>query len=154
MKEGYVRAYQESDAEIVAANLRSADRMEIAAHSGLKPVRAIRRSVRGSEVAVTICSGDTPTKLAAIFGCTADGCIWLLGTDVLTLPPLRKQFLKECRRYVDVLQDHYPLLHNVIDERNTVHIRWLRWMGFTFIRRLPQFGVENRPFMEFVRIKQ
>jgi hypothetical protein len=33
-----------------------------------------------------------------------------------------------------------------------VHIKWLRWMGFTFISSHPKFGTEGRLFLEFVRI--
>jgi hypothetical protein len=33
-----------------------------------------------------------------------------------------------------------------------VHIRWLRWMGFTFIKSHPKYGAEGRLFLEFVRI--
>jgi hypothetical protein len=34
-----------------------------------------------------------------------------------------------------------------------VHIRWLKWMGCTFIKRHSTYGVEQRPFLEFVRLK-
>jgi hypothetical protein len=27
----------------------------------------------------------------------------------------------------------------------------LMWMGFTFIRRIPAYGLEHRPFLEFVK---
>jgi hypothetical protein len=33
-----------------------------------------------------------------------------------------------------------------------VHIKWLRWMGFTFIASHPNFGTEGRLFYEFARI--
>lgn len=148
---GYVREFQESDATYVAAHLRDADRAEIAAHSGRLPVDAIMGSARHSDLALTVC--DATSTPAAVFGVAPGGCIWLLGTDALVQPPLAKQFLRECRRHVALLQERYPLLHNVIDARNVVHIRWLRWMGFVFIRRIPDFGVEQRLFFEFVRIK-
>jgi len=148
---GYVRSFQAGDAARVAAHLRDADMAEIAAHSGSTPYAALCRGVLGSEIACTVCSADaTPV---AVFGVGAGGVVWLLGTDALTTSPLAKQFLRECRLHVALLQERYPLLHNVIDERNVVHIRWLRWMGFVFLRRILHFGVGQRPFLEFARIK-
>ncbi len=81
------------------------------------------------------------------------GAVWLLGSDALTQPPLRRQFLVEGTVYLDTLHRFRPLLWNVVDERNTLHVRWLKWMGFTFINRHPYYGAEQRPFLEFVRLK-
>lgn len=150
---GYVREYVPSDAAAIAKGMRQADRDEVSAHSGSTPYDAVTRGVSFSKIRCTIVRtwGHKPV---GVFGVTEDGTIWCLGTDDLTRKPLVYQFMRECRRYVDLLQDHYPILHNVIDARNTVHITWLRHMGFTFIRRIPQFGVENREFMEFVRIEK
>ena len=153
MHYGYVREYVPSDATAIAKEMRQADRDEVAAHSGATPHDAITRGMSLSKIRCTIVRtwGHKPV---GVFGVTEDGTIWCLGTDDLLRKPLVYQFMKECRRYVDTLQNIYPILHNVIDGRNAVHIRWLRWMGFTFIRRIPQFGVENREFMEFVRIEK
>lgn len=75
----------------------------------------------------------------------------MFGSDALTVNPLRSQFLRECRRYLAGMEQLYPVLFNLIDERNTVHMRWLRWMGFTFIRRTT-YGHEQRPFLEFIKL--
>lgn len=91
-----------------------------------------------------------------MFGCVpvdeTSGSVWLLGSDDLTQPPLRKQFLAEGRVWLNQLHAFRPLLFNFVDARNTVHIRWLRWMGFTFLRLHPEYGVERRPFWEFARL--
>jgi hypothetical protein len=59
---------------------------------------------------------------------------------------LRKSYL------VQTLQQNYDVLFNLVDERNTLHIRWIQWCGFTFVNRHPALGAEQRPFLEFVRI--
>jgi hypothetical protein len=145
---GHVRGYRPGDELALAPRLRKADLMEIEAASGADPVDALRESAEKSVPSCTIIGNDG--TIAGMFGCVPDGTVWLLGSDALIQNPLRRQFLKECRRYVDALP--YPLLHNVIDERNTVHIRWLKWMGFTFIRRV-NYGPQNLPFIKFVRIQ-
>jgi hypothetical protein len=80
------------------------------------------------------------------------GRIWLIGTDELVTKPLRSQFIRECPRYLAGMERMYKLLHNEIDERNTLHIRWLQWLGFTFIRRIPEHGVQRLPFWEFTKL--
>jgi hypothetical protein len=50
------------------------------------------------------------------------------------------------------MERSYTLIGNVIDERNRVHLRWLKWMGFTFVQRIPEYGVQHRPFLEFIKI--
>ena len=47
----------------------------------------------------------------------------------------------------------YPLLFNTVAEFQYAHIRWLRWMGFTFIRRWPHYGHAETPFLEFARLQ-
>jgi len=64
----------------------------------------------------------------------------------------RRTFLKESKAQLAKLHEQYPVLFNVVDARNEVHVRWLRYMGFTFIRKHPNWGPEGRLFYEFVRI--
>jgi len=78
------------------------------------------------------------------------GRIWLSGTDELVT--MKRQFIRESRRYLVGMESMYKLLHNEIDERNTLHIRWLQWLGFTFIRRIPEHGVQRLPFLEFIKL--
>lgn len=93
-----------------------------------------------------------------IFGCSATdaaptvGIPWMLGTPVIVSPKWRMTFLRETRRAVEAWQAEYPILHNFIDARNTVHMRWLRWLGFTFIALDETHGPFGLPFYEFVRI--
>lgn len=146
---GHVRGYRPGDELFLAPRLRKADLMEIEAASGADPVDALRESAESSAPSCTII--DNEGNIAGMFGCVPDGRVWLLGSDALIQNPLRQQFLRECRQYVDALP--YPLLHNVIDIRNKVHIRWLRWMGFTFIGEPFPYGPHNLPFLKFVRIQ-
>jgi hypothetical protein len=145
---GYVRSYRPGDERQLATCLRKADRMEIEAASGARPVDVLRWSAERSAPACSIIYED---RVVGMFGCVPDGTVWLLGADALVQPPLVRQFLRECRRYVDALP--YPLLHNLVDERNTVHIRWLQWMGFTFIGEPVLLGPHQLPFRKFVRIQ-
>lgn len=151
---GYVREYRDGDAEYLAPRLRTDDRREVEAATGLDPLAALRLSAEHSGILCTICTHDHVP--AGVFGVvpTDDltGVVWLLGSDVLTQPPLRRRFLVEGKDYFNRLHQFRPLLWNFVDERNTLHIRWLKWVGCTFINRHPEYGFEKRPFLEFVRI--
>lgn len=150
---GYVREYQAGDAAGLAPRLRMADLQEIQAASGLPPITAL---LEGAELSAPSCTviGNSGF-VAGMFGIVPEGTfgrVWLLGSDELVTPPLSRQFLRECRSYLAVMERPYLAIGNVIDERNRLHVRWLKWLGFTFINRLPEYGVERRPFLEFIKL--
>lgn len=147
---GYVRCYQPGDEIQLAPRLRQADLREIEAASDLDPVDALQVGAALSVPSCTIIGNDG--QVAGMFGVVPEdhfGRVWLLGSDALVTKPLSRQFLKECKQYLSGLEKLYPALGNVIDARNTVHIKWLRWLGFTFIR---QVEIQGRPFWEFIKL--
>lgn len=149
---GSVRPSVLHDCALIADNIREADRREILAMSGKEPLEAMVNGFLYSDNPRTVLVGDTPV---AMFGSgevePGVGMVWLLGTD--GIHDVSLWFLRVSSYWLSQLYDEYALLFNYVDERNTVHIKWLKWLGFTFINRHEQFGVENRPFFEFVRIK-
>lgn len=150
---GHVRPASPSDALWLAPRLREADKAEVRAASGLDPAVALDFAVRSSRPSLAM-MGDQGGCIG-LFGAapTVDplaGIVWMLATD--DLERHSRQFLRESRPWIGQLHRAYPLLFNFVDARNEIHIRWLRWCGFTFINRHEEFGVERRPFYEFVRI--
>ena len=77
------------------------------------------------------------------------GGIWLVATDELAT--IQIAFLRQCREVVNFLNTKYKILWNYVDCRNEVHIKWLKWCGFTFINKT-NYGVLNKPFYEFIKI--
>ena len=148
---GIVRDSVLHDCQVIAENIREDDRREILAMSGGEPLEAMVAGFIHSDKPRTVLVGETPV---AMFGSgevePGVGVVWLLGTD--GIEDISIQFLRESKHWLEQLHDKYEMLFNYVDERNTVHIKWLRWLGFKFINRHEQFGVENRPFIEFVRI--
>lgn len=150
----YVREYREGDAEALAPILREADRNEIQAASGLSPVVSMRIGAEESRISLSIIgdSGHVIGMFGAGDAYPHTGLVWLLGAEELTNIAVR-QFVKLAPSYLEAFHLYYPLLFNYIDKRNTVHIRWLKRMGFTFIKEHPEYGHEKRPFLEFVRLR-
>jgi hypothetical protein len=77
------------------------------------------------------------------------GGIWLLATK--DLAKIQIAFLKQCREVVKFLNTKYKILWNFVDCRNQLHIKWLKWCGFKFLRKT-NYGVLQKPFYEIIRI--
>lgn len=151
-----VRLTIAADAEKLAPILRQADIQEIQAATGEPPLIALKNGISWSDSCYSIVDDDD--KPLAIFGTVPDpestdtGRIWFLGSDELTKYSFL--FLRNSRSWVEKLHRRYNILWNYIDARNEVHIRWLKWCGFSFIRRIEKYGVEERPFYEFEKISR
>ncbi len=154
MQLNMVRPSLEKDAYELAPRLRKADRDEIDAASGDNPLQALIRGYEYSYQPFTILVND---KVAGMFGAVpldqqfVVGAVWLLGSDDIF--NVRMPFARQSRLWVDVVHKPFNVLTNWVDERNSVHIRWLKWIGFKFIAKCERFGYRNLPFYEFVKIK-
>lgn len=142
------------DVAAVAKDIRPEDAAEILAASGLNPMSGLMTGYLHSDECWTICTKDAG-KPVALFGFRKvdenKAVVWLLGTK--DLPKYGTRFLRESRDWIDRFHKKADLLFNAVDQRNTVHIRWLEWLGFKFIRVIPQYGHLKLPFVEFARIK-
>lgn len=140
----------------ILQNLRSADRAEVEAVIGVPAEFLIPFIDEGSGNIWTMEASDgEPVGLVGVQplpGCPELGSIWMLGTDGIVSHSV--EFLRKCRTGIDFLFGPYEALTNCVDARNTLHIRWLKWMGFTFIRRIEKHGALSLPFYEFVKIKK
>lgn len=148
----YIEHATTGDAEYVSGRLRDADRREVAAVTRESPLRVLVDGVMHSRPCYAI--KTRRGRPCGIFG-TRDsdhpesGVVWLLGTNDLTAES--RTFIRNSKRILDELHKKYRVLYNVIDARNTVHLRWLEWMGFEFIKEFPKYGVERRKFILFTK---
>jgi hypothetical protein len=149
----HVRQSTQDDVEYLCDNLRPEDREEVLASHG-STREALQVGFDESEECWTITVKDTG-EIAGIYGLAKyddDVAVpWLL-----TTPAIRKvwlPFLRGSRKWVEEANQKYPLLTNAVDADYTVAINWLRFVGFTFIKKHEKWGVGNKPFLEFVRIR-
>ena len=149
---GYVRQSTQSDVDYLANNLRPEDREEVLASHG-STEDALQIGFDESDECWTIVVTDTE-EIAGMYG------VGTLGDGVgepwlLTAPALAKiwiPFLRQSKQWVKDINKKYPVLTNAVDEDYKVSIKWLQFVGFTFIKRHETWGVGNKPFLEFVRI--
>lgn len=155
MTNGYSRPTEASDLKWVAQWMRTEDVAEVKAYSGSTPHRALMDAfLYPGATTRTIClPNGLPCGMYGV--CPLPqykrvGAIWMLAAT--NIKNIHRQFLRESRTAIDEIAQDYDLVFNFTDARNEVHHRWIKWAGFTFIKEHEKFGVEQRPFFEFVRI--
>jgi hypothetical protein len=152
-----VKVAHQQDVLNLAPRLRAADRQELIA-LGEQPERGLMKAYAHSSQAFTIFFKNDYSHLRplAMFGVAPHplgaGVMapWLLGSDDQFL--VRREFARRCRVWIARLEEGSTALCNIAHQSNALHIRWLGWCGFTFVRALPDFGVEGEIFLEFARL--
>ena len=149
----YLRPTTVEDVMFLAPNLRQADRKECLAATGREPLGVLLDGLRLADTTMTmVAPTGIPVGIVGVGKSAVEdaGSIWLCATD--DIEKYQMTFLRNSKQVLKQLQQEYLVLHNFADARNELHIKWLRWMGFSFINKHEQWGFEQRPFYEFVRI--
>jgi hypothetical protein len=144
------------DIDYLSSRLRKADKDECSAATGL-PVRdALYTGYLAGDVTLTL--RNSKGLRVGICGVVSSqttkgaGVIWMTATDDIYQHQMT--FLRKSKAALEYLSDGYLVLFNCVDARNHLHIKWLKWMGFTFIQKHEEYGAEQRPFYEFIRISK
>ena len=128
----------------VASNLRPEDRREVEEGHGCDPIEYAKFIAQeGSAVYFTMPNGKT----AGMAGVNPEGAIWMLCTEAIKDYP--HTFARESKRFVESRTE--PLLWNIVDRRNIVHLKLLKFLGFKFLREL-KHGPNQLSFIEFCRV--
>ena len=130
-------------------NMAQRDRDECWAAGHRGPLQALNESLAASPDAKT---GLYKDRVVCMYGVAEIsilsniGIPWLLGTD--EIEEHSKYFLRQNRYYMNDIKKKYSYLFNFVDARNTVAIRWLKWLGFKVSEAQP-FGPDEMPFHKF-----
>ena len=129
----------------VASNLRHNDYREVTEGHGHCPLFHIPMS---AFVGDTYYFQAPNGKAAAIGGVNTDGQIWMLCTPIVEQYPMA--FVRDCKRMIESREE--KLLWNIVDKRNTAHLKLLKFLGFKFLREL-KYGPNQLTFIEFCRVR-
>jgi len=118
-------------------------------------LHSIRAGIQRSDPCYTVHVAGRPV---AVFGAIPGvvrgepvGICWLLGSNDLVNPlSNRTRFIRESEKWLNTLHEHYPTLWNLIDSRNSVHLRWVRWLGFDISNSI-ELGHDRIVFHEIIR---
>ncbi|MFB2563649.1 phage protein Gp13 family protein [Rhizobium sp. IMFF44] len=148
------RPSQPEDVTYLAPRLREADRQELLAAGSPSPEQSLTDGLMLSKQCISIV--DEEDRAVAMFGvCPSSeegvGFVWLLGSDEIKRD--KTKFLRRSKQWVDIFHEEFAVLTNFVDRRNEVHLKWLRWLGFKFLRIVNAPGPGNLPFYEFARIR-
>ena len=128
----------------MASNLRPEDLREIEEGHGIDSTELLLDAAQASScVYFTMPNGKT----AGMAGVESDGQIWMLCTPVINDYPVA--FARGAKRFVE--RQPHKLLWNIVDKRNTVHLKLLKFLGFKFLREV-EFGPNKLSFIEFCRV--
>lgn len=138
-----------SDVSTLASDLRAADRAELAALGTTPPESLADGYLQSTPPYTAVDADQVPVAMFGVVPLRPQvGAIWLLGTDRLVEGPNRVSFLRLSRKWVPALQRGYEVLTNLVDKRNTVHLRWLEWCGFAFVS---EHEINGYTFIKFER---
>lgn len=133
----------------VAANMAAADVAEVWAQAAATPLQAVEISLAGSHLAwAGVIDGET----ACLFGLAAhapaagEACPWLLATPLIYRH--RTAFLRRSKRFIRRFLTLHSRLSGHVDQRHTLSVAWLRWLGFTLAPPSPH-GWLGLPFHRF-----
>lgn len=150
-----IRPASREEAIWFSSRLRPEDRSEIEAASGQGPETILPLSFDVSDECYTI-RIDPHGDPISIYGMVPDrrqegvGVIWLLATPEVRRASLA--LLREVPYWLNAWALKYPNgIHNIVDSRNQLHVRWLKLMGFTITNEITMYHHGHRvPFYHFI----
>ena len=141
----YIHPITAEAAVYVASHLRDDDYREVIEGHGHEPLLYSPHSaLYGDTVYFNVPNGKT----AGLAGVQEEGKIWMLCTNAIHEYPLT--FAREAKRFVESRKEE--LLWNIVDKRNTAHLKLLKFLGFKFLREL-KHGPNQLTFIEFCRVR-
>lgn len=125
--------------------LRSIDKLECAC-MGHTPLEALLQGLEQDDITLTAL--DPLGVPFAMFGAGTSlnvPYIWMLATD--DVKNNGYDFVKASRSWINILSKPYGSVTNCVHESNKDSIRWLKFCGAIFTRKLT---FNQEPFLEFV----
>lgn len=145
-----MRAPRAGDAEFLAAHLREADLIEIAAAGEADPLVAILDGIRRSDWCLVATADGVPALIvgvAPLGSMLSDtGVPWMLGTDLVTRH--QRAFIRLAPAYIVRMQSAFSHLLNFVHAENTSAVRWLKRVGF-HLEPVAPYGPHGAPFHKF-----
>jgi hypothetical protein len=132
----------------VAQHMRQEDIREVEGATGMTPFESLMVSLSlPGDVYVAYLGEEGSSgrgKPFAAFGCS-EGTVWLLCTEEVSKAKITT--FKVAREYIQHWLEQYGRLENYADCRNTLHLSWIKAIGFTFGEKVEHRGLLFQHFV-------
>lgn len=154
------RPSNQYDSEYIGANMRKVDVKEFREQGiNMHPTAVLEDGRAYSDLAWTIIADNTPIAMFGVVPMWQEsvrwkksiGSIWLLGTD--DVETFSKDFIRASKHWLQRVSKNYDLVGNNVHMSNSVHLRWLEWLGFDFHIQTAIFGEPPKGFVLATRKK-
>lgn len=148
-----VRPALRGDGYSVASRLRVEDRNEIQASRGVIDVGGLLESAIASEELANVAVDSTGAPMilagASVYPSTDTASLWLVACE--GIEPYSRWIARQSRPWIAAILTALGVSfgHNYVDERNALHIRWLKWCGAEFTGVTQKRADPNTNFLEF-----
>jgi len=129
-----IREVLESDIDFIAQNIRKADKQELEALFGVSHEEGLKISIEGNDELWVAVVDNLPVCIFGISDRSEEqdehrtGLVWAIGTN--NLFHLKKELNAVSKKVIEKWLDEYDILFNYVWEKNVIHHRWLKKMGF------------------------
>ena len=151
---GVIRPATYEDCLTLAPILRQEDKDEVWESHGHLPEEALILSFEASPNAQV---GTINGEIVCMFGVapTEDsnfGSPWMLASDLIK--DVSREFLKRDKEVLNGMSAGYGFLFNYAWSKNTMHLRWLKWLGFTIDYSPIPLGNNGEIFYGFYKFQK
>lgn len=150
---GIIRQAKKGDGLTIGPLLRDADILELKAYYTEPASNVLENTIKiYNSTTYTVDVKGLPTLMFGVVPYSdVVGIIWLVGTNDIV--KVKIPFLRNCKIWLDAFSELYPVLFNLVSKENDLHINWLKWMGFKFLKEHKEYGLNRQPFIEFIKVK-
>ena len=151
---GVIRPATYEDCLTLAPNLRQEDKDEVWESHGYLPEEALIISFKASPNAQV---GTINGEIVCMFGVAPDedshrGSPWMLASDLIK--DVSGEFLRRDKEVLRGMSAGYTFLFNYAWSKNTMHLRWLKWLGFTIDKDPVPIGRNREIFYGFYKFNE
>ena len=151
---GVIRPATYEDCLALAPNLRQEDKDEVWESHGHLPEEALILSFEASPNAQV---GTINGEIVCMFGVAPtddpnSGSAWMLASDLIQ--DVSREFLKRNKEVLNDMSAGYRFLFNYAWSKNTTHLRWLKWLGFTIDKDPIPLGSNGELFHAFYKFNE
>lgn len=147
-----IQPLRDEDMRRLATRLRPMDQLEVASMAPDRPIADVL--VTSARASVRTRASFWNGELVACWGIaprlpsTDEGAPWLLATDAVDQPDVRRAFVAHGNSEMRRLTAGFRHLWNLVHRDNVVARRWLRFMGFEFSDPR-EYVFSGEPFVRF-----